>query len=87
MLSEASPWGGRRDAAGTDALLQHPLAVLALSNGSVLVADSYNHKLKVDHWGSPSCSLLVFAALLPQLRSIILLAATQVNNSVVPTLS
>ncbi len=43
--------GGCRDGTGTDALLQHPLAVLALSDGSVLVADSYNHKLKV-RWGS-----------------------------------
>ena len=35
-----------RDGSGTDALLQHPLGVLAMRNGSVLVADSYNHKLK-----------------------------------------
>ena len=35
------------DGSGTDALLQHPLAVLALADGTVLVADSYNHRLKV----------------------------------------
>ena len=37
----------RRDGSGADALLQHPLAVLALADGTVLVADSYNHRLKV----------------------------------------
>ncbi len=38
---------GDKDGSGTGALLQHPLAVLALSNGDVIVADSYNHRLKV----------------------------------------
>ena len=38
-----------RDGSGTDALLQHPLAVLALRDGTVLVADSYNHRLKVQN--------------------------------------
>ncbi|CAL8471539.1 g11081 [Coccomyxa elongata] len=38
---------GDKDGSGTGALLQHPLAVLALPTGEVFVADSYNHKLKV----------------------------------------
>jgi hypothetical protein len=38
---------GDRDGSGTNAMLQHPLAVLALPNGDVIVADSYNHRLKV----------------------------------------
>lgn len=38
---------GDRDGVGTEARLQHPLAVCTLPDGSVLVADSYNHKLKV----------------------------------------
>ncbi|CAL5223491.1 g6016 [Coccomyxa viridis] len=38
---------GDKDGSGTNALLQHPLAVLALTDGSVIVADSYNHRLKV----------------------------------------
>ncbi|KAK9802067.1 hypothetical protein WJX73_010192 [Symbiochloris irregularis] len=38
---------GDKDGQGTGALLQHPLAVAALQNGRVLVADSYNHRLKV----------------------------------------
>ena len=38
---------GDRDGSGTNALLQHPLAVLGLADGSVIVADSYNHRLKV----------------------------------------
>lgn len=41
---------GDRDGSGTDALLQHPLAVAALPNGRLLVADSYNHKLKVQQF-------------------------------------
>ena len=38
---------GDRDGSGSEALLQHPLAVAALADGRVLLADSYNHKLKV----------------------------------------
>lgn len=38
---------GDKDGSGTGALLQHPLAVLALPSGEVVVADSYNHRLKV----------------------------------------
>ena len=38
---------GNRDGEG-NALLQHPLAVCSLGGGAVLVADSYNHQLKVD---------------------------------------
>ena len=37
---------GDRDGSGTNALLQHPLAAVQLPDGRVLVADSYNHKLK-----------------------------------------
>ena len=37
---------GNQDGAGTQALLQHPLAVLATSDGNVWIADSYNHSLK-----------------------------------------
>jgi len=38
---------GDQDGAGGRARLQHPLAVAALPGGQVLVADSYNHRLKV----------------------------------------
>ena len=38
---------GNKDGQGTDARLQHPLAVCTLSDSSILVADSYNHQLKV----------------------------------------
>ena len=38
---------GDVDGQGSDARLQHPLAVCSLPDGSVLVADSYNHRLKV----------------------------------------
>lgn len=39
---------GDRDGIGADALLQHPLAVCASADGSLLyVADSYNHRIKV----------------------------------------
>ena len=38
---------GDRDGSGANALLQHPLAVLGLDDGNVVVADSYNHRLKV----------------------------------------
>ncbi len=38
---------GDRDGSGTDALLQHPLALATASDGKVYVADSYNHKIKV----------------------------------------
>lgn len=39
---------GDRDGQGSGARLQHPMAVCALASaGSVLVADSYNHRLKV----------------------------------------
>jgi len=38
---------GDQDGAGADALLQHPLAVCTLEDGTVLVADSYNHRIKV----------------------------------------
>ncbi|KAI3423812.1 hypothetical protein D9Q98_009648 [Chlorella vulgaris] len=37
---------GDKDGSGSDALLQHPLAVLARPDGKVIVADSYNHRLK-----------------------------------------
>ena len=37
---------GDKDGSGASAKLQHPLAVAALGDGRVLVADSYNHKLK-----------------------------------------
>ena len=37
---------GNQDGTGTKALLQHPLAVLATSDGNVWIADSYNHSLK-----------------------------------------
>ena len=37
---------GDRDGRGSDAQLQHPLAVCCLPDGNVVVADSYNHKLK-----------------------------------------
>lgn len=43
---------GDKDGSGSNALLQHPLAVLGLPDGNVLVADSYNHRLKVD-WRPP----------------------------------
>lgn len=45
---------GDKDGSGTNALLQHPLAVLALPDGTVAVADSYNHKLKVRRLMCPS---------------------------------
>ena len=48
-----------RDGGGGDALLQHPLAVLALSPGEVLVADSYNHKLKMLNTETGSLQTLV----------------------------
>eukprot|EP00884_Botryococcus_braunii_P006329 jgi/Botrbrau1/15698/Bobra.4_1s0071.2 len=38
---------GDREGSGTDALLQHPLAVSVGEDGLVYVADSYNHKIKV----------------------------------------
>ncbi|KAI7838239.1 hypothetical protein COHA_007984 [Chlorella ohadii] len=38
---------GDKDGSGSDALLQHPLAVLTAPDGKVYVADSYNHRLKV----------------------------------------
>ncbi|CAM9320884.1 unnamed protein product [Chrysoparadoxa australica] len=37
---------GDKDGVGAAAKLQHPLAVLSLSNGQVMVADSYNHRIK-----------------------------------------
>ncbi|KAL4421480.1 hypothetical protein ABPG75_010771 [Micractinium tetrahymenae] len=37
---------GDKDGSGSDALLQHPLAVLTAPDGTVYVADSYNHRLK-----------------------------------------
>ena len=51
---------GNKDGQGADARLQHPLAVCTLSDASILVADSYNHQLKVNSetsrmWGK--CSL------------------------------
>ena len=46
---------GDKDGSGTNALLQHPLAVLALTDGSVIVADSYNHRLKVQKSLSNTC--------------------------------
>ncbi len=46
---------GDKDGSGTGALLQHPLAVLALPTGEVVVADSYNHKLKVPP--PPACDV------------------------------
>lgn len=38
---------GDRDGSGSDALLQHPLAVSLGADGLLYVADSYNHKIKV----------------------------------------
>lgn len=38
---------GDRDGSGSDALLQHPLAVSLGPDGLLYVADSYNHKIKV----------------------------------------
>eukprot|EP00475_Leptophrys_vorax_P025026 TRINITY_DN34865_c0_g1_i1.p1 TRINITY_DN34865_c0_g1~~TRINITY_DN34865_c0_g1_i1.p1 ORF type:complete len:408 (-),score=12.85 TRINITY_DN34865_c0_g1_i1:210-1307(-) len=38
---------GDRDGSASRALLQHPLAVLTLSDGRVAIADSYNHKIKL----------------------------------------
>ncbi|MFR9754843.1 NHL domain-containing thioredoxin family protein [Streptomyces sp. TR06-5] len=37
---------GHRDGAAEQALLQHPLGVTALGDGSVAVADTYNHALR-----------------------------------------
>lgn len=37
---------GDKDGSGSGAKLQHPLGVAALADGRVLVADSYNHKVK-----------------------------------------
>lgn len=38
---------GDRDGIGSDALLQHPLALCAAADGSVVyIADSYNHRIK-----------------------------------------
>ncbi len=37
---------GDVDGTGSNALLQHPLAVAALPDGRVAVADSYNHKVR-----------------------------------------
>ncbi|WP_055492227.1 NHL domain-containing thioredoxin family protein [Streptomyces sp. TP-A0356] len=37
---------GHRDGAGEQALLQHPLGVTALPDGSVAVSDTYNHALR-----------------------------------------
>ncbi|GJP46592.1 hypothetical protein CLOM_g5865 [Closterium sp. NIES-68] len=38
---------GDRDGSTSRALLQHPLGALSLADGTVLVADSYNHKIKL----------------------------------------
>ncbi|CAI5960442.1 unnamed protein product [Closterium sp. NIES-64] len=38
---------GDRDGSASRALLQHPLGTLSLDDGTVLVADSYNHKIKL----------------------------------------
>ncbi|GAA2298471.1 hypothetical protein Scani_73990 [Streptomyces caniferus] len=37
---------GHRDGAAEEALLQHPLGVTALPDGSVAIADTYNHALR-----------------------------------------
>ncbi|MEV5374835.1 NHL domain-containing thioredoxin family protein [Streptomyces nondiastaticus] len=37
---------GHRDGAASQALLQHPLGVTALPDGSVAIADTYNHALR-----------------------------------------
>ncbi|MFH9134982.1 thioredoxin-like domain-containing protein [Streptomyces sp. NPDC017524] len=37
---------GHRDGAGDQALLQHPLGVTALPDGSVAISDTYNHALR-----------------------------------------
>ena len=37
---------GHRDGAAEQALLQHPLGVTALPDGSVAVSDTYNHALR-----------------------------------------
>lgn len=39
---------GNQDGEGSNARLQHPLAVCSLGGPAVLVADSYNHQLKVN---------------------------------------
>ena len=40
---------GDKDGIGSAALFQHPLAVLSTHDGRIVVADSYNHKVKVRH--------------------------------------
>ena len=46
---------GDRDGIGSDALFQHPLAVLSTPDGRIVVADSYNHKVKVSSHFCPNC--------------------------------
>ena len=38
---------GDRDGRGSEALLQHPLGVCVIDSSTVLVADTYNHRVKV----------------------------------------
>ena len=54
---------GDRDGSGTNALLQHPLAVLGLAKGDAVVADSYNHRLKAGSAPSSGLQLLVICYL------------------------
>ncbi|XP_022342770.2 NHL repeat-containing protein 2-like isoform X1 [Crassostrea virginica] len=50
---------GDKDGKGIDAKLQHPLGVaMVTSSNSLLVADSYNHKLKLVDIGSRQCTTL-----------------------------
>ncbi|NEE49727.1 alkyl hydroperoxide reductase, partial [Streptomyces sp. SID8455] len=37
---------GHRDGAASQALLQHPIGVTALPDGSVAISDTYNHALR-----------------------------------------
>lgn len=47
MFSENLFRFGDRDGIGSDALFQHPLAAISTLDGRIVVADSYNHKIKV----------------------------------------
>ncbi|OQR71187.1 NHL repeat-containing protein 2-like [Tropilaelaps mercedesae] len=56
---------GDHDDKGTDARLQHPLGVVWDScHHSIIVADSYNHKLKTVHPKSRICTILQIAGVL-----------------------
>ncbi|KPC61905.1 NHL domain-containing thioredoxin family protein [Streptomyces chattanoogensis] len=49
---------GHRDGAADQALLQHPLGVTALPDGSVAIADTYNHALRRFHPASGEVTTL-----------------------------